>query len=76
MISYRQRKGKVYVSYISWLIYMTFKFLKHNLETEGKLAKLLLNAVWDENVQKARKLIHRGADPNWIYNGGNGDDVD
>ena len=69
MISYRQRKGKVYVSYISWLIYMTFKFLKHNLETEGKLAKLLLNAVWDENVQKARKLIHRGADPNWIYNG-------
>ena len=49
--------------------YMTFKFLKHNLEKEGKLAKLLLNAVWDENVANARKLIHRGADPNWIYNG-------
>jgi len=51
------------------LNYMTFKFLKHNLEKEGKLAKLLLNAVWDENVANARKLIHRGADPNWIYNG-------
>lgn len=48
---------------------MILKFLKHNQEKEGKLAKLLLNAVWDENVYNARKLIHRGADPNWIYNG-------
>jgi len=46
-----------------------FKFLKHNQDTEGKLAKQLLNAVWDEDVERARKLIHRGADPNWIYNG-------
>lgn len=48
---------------------MILRFLKHNDELEGKLAKLLLNAVWDENVNRARKLIRRGADPNWIYNG-------
>ncbi len=48
---------------------MMLKFLKHNHEWEGKLAKRLLNAVWDENVSEARKLIRRGADPNWIYNG-------
>lgn len=60
MISYGQEKG---------LIHMILKFLKHNDEWEGQLAKRLLNAVWDENVAEARKLIHRGADPNWIYNG-------
>lgn len=48
---------------------MILRFLKHNDELEGKLAKLLLNAVWDEDVNRARKLIRRGADPNWIYNG-------
>lgn len=48
---------------------MMMKFLKQNQEWEGKLAKRLLNAVWDENVTEARRLIHRGADPNWIYNG-------
>lgn len=48
---------------------MILKFLKHNHETEGILAKQLLNAVWDEDVRRARKAIHRGANPNWIYNG-------
>lgn len=48
---------------------MILKFLKHNHETEGILAKQLLNAVWDEDVRRARKAIQRGADPNWIYNG-------
>ena len=33
------------------------------------MAKRLLNAVWDENVVLARRLIQGGADPNWIYNG-------
>ena len=55
-----ERKGKSRKD-LPRLNYMTFKFLKHNLEKEGKLAKLLLNAVWDENVANARKLIHRGA---------------
>lgn len=48
---------------------MMLRFLKHNTELEGKLAKLLLNAVWDEDIRRAKKLIRRGADPNWIYNG-------
>jgi len=48
---------------------MMLRLLKYNQEKEGKLAKRLLNAVWDENVKEARKLIHCGADPNWIYNG-------
>lgn len=48
---------------------MILKFLKHNHEIEGVLAKQLLNAVWDEDVTRARKVLHRGADPNWIYNG-------
>lgn len=47
---------------------MILKFFKHN-ETEGKLAKQLLNAVWDENVMQARRVIKRGGDPNWIFNG-------
>lgn len=48
---------------------MILKFLKRNRGVEGKLAKHLLNAVWDEDVKTARRLIARGADPNWIYNG-------
>lgn len=60
LISYGQQKG---------LIHMMLRLLKHNQELEGKLAKQLLNAVWDGQVKEARRLIHRGADPNWIYNG-------
>lgn len=45
------------------------KFLKYNYELEGQLAKELLNAVWGEDVRRAKKLICKGADPNWIYNG-------
>ncbi len=48
---------------------MILRLLKHNQEWEGKLAKRLLNAVWDENVAEAKRLIRHGADPNWIYNG-------
>lgn len=48
---------------------MILKLLKRNYEMEGMLAKQLLNAVWDEDVKKARILIGFGADPNWIYNG-------
>lgn len=48
---------------------MILKFLKHNLEQEGSMAKQLLNAVWNEDVKKAKKLIQQGADPNWIFNG-------
>lgn len=48
---------------------MKRKHLKYNHELEGKLAKQLLNAVWNEDVRLARKLIRKGADPNWIYNG-------
>lgn len=36
---------------------------------EQQLAKQLLNAVWDENVSKVKRLLIAGADPNWIYNG-------
>ena len=48
---------------------MILKFLKRNHEIEGVLAKRLLNAVWDEDVVMAHRLILKGADPNWIYNG-------
>lgn len=33
------------------------------------LAKKLLNAVWNKEVEKAREAILEGADPNWIING-------
>ncbi len=48
---------------------MMLQLLKRNQDLEGKMAKRLLNAVWDENVVLARRLIQGGADPNWIYNG-------
>lgn len=36
---------------------------------ERFLAKQLLNAVWDENVEQAMLVLEAGADPNWIFNG-------
>jgi hypothetical protein len=48
---------------------MILKLLRHNMGTEGSMAKQLLNAVWNEDVKKARALIQKGADPNWIFNG-------
>lgn len=36
---------------------------------ERKLAKYLLNAVWEEDVAKAKRAMIAGADPNWIFNG-------
>ncbi|MEG0274476.1 hypothetical protein [Amedibacillus sp. YH-ame10] len=36
---------------------------------ERTLAKQLLNAVWDENVELATIVLEAGADPNWIFNG-------
>lgn len=35
----------------------------------NKLAKQLLNAVWEEDLQAAKTAIDQGADPNWIFNG-------
>lgn len=37
--------------------------------TEKKLAKKLLNAVWNENLWDVREALALGADPNWIFNG-------
>lgn len=48
---------------------MILRFLKRNVGSEGELAKQLLNAVWDEHVAQAKRCIHQGACPNWIYNG-------
>ena len=48
---------------------MILKLLRHNIGNEGSMAKQLLNAVWNEDVKKARALIQKGADPNWIFNG-------
>ncbi len=39
------------------------------MRSEKYLAKQLLNAVWDENIEKAKSMIMEGADPNWIFNG-------
>lgn len=36
---------------------------------ERKIAKQLLNAVWDEDVERVRELVEIGADPSWIFNG-------
>ena len=37
--------------------------------TENKLAKKLLNAVWEEDLNAAELAIYEGADPSWIFNG-------
>ncbi len=37
--------------------------------TENKLAKKLLNAVWEEDLTAAELAIYEGADPSWIFNG-------
>ena len=37
--------------------------------TENRLAKELLNAVWESDCVKARQAIDKGADPSWIFNG-------
>lgn len=36
---------------------------------EQKLAHLLLNAVWQEDVATAKKALLLGADPSWKFNG-------
>lgn len=36
---------------------------------ERMLAKQLLNAVWDEDEAKVKRVLLEGADPNWIFNG-------
>lgn len=36
---------------------------------ERKLAKELLNAVWNEDSRKLERVLREGADPNWIFNG-------
>lgn len=37
--------------------------------TEQKLARLLLDAVWEENISVAKKTLLNGANPNWNFNG-------
>lgn len=34
-----------------------------------KLAKELLNAVWNEDYERVEDLMQLGADPNWVFNG-------
>lgn len=36
---------------------------------ETKMAKELLNAVWNMNAKRVEELLDFGADPNWIFNG-------
>lgn len=36
---------------------------------ERKLAKELLNAVWNEDLRELERVLSYGADPNWIFNG-------
>lgn len=36
---------------------------------ERTLAKQLLNAVWEEDVELASIVLEAGGDPNWIFNG-------
>lgn len=39
------------------------------MKQERKLAKELLNAVWNDDVARAQELIEFGADPSWVFNG-------
>ena len=39
------------------------------MKDEKKLAKQLLDAVWDEDVARVKRILVEGADPNWIFNG-------
>ncbi|MEG0841968.1 MAG: hypothetical protein RSF69_05495 [Erysipelotrichaceae bacterium] len=39
------------------------------MSNTNKVAKELLNAVWNEDVTKAREALFLGASPNWIFNG-------
>ncbi len=36
---------------------------------ERKMAKELLNAVWNNDTDRVKELLDFGADPNWIFNG-------
>lgn len=36
---------------------------------ERKMAKELLNAVWNKETKRIEELLDFGADPNWIFNG-------
>ena len=36
---------------------------------ERRLARELLNAVWEKDVERAEELLDFGADANWIFNG-------
>lgn len=36
---------------------------------ERRLAKELLDAVWNEDADKVKELIEFGANPSWIFNG-------
>ncbi len=36
---------------------------------EQQLAHLLLNAVWEEDVAMAKRVLLQGGDPSWRFNG-------
>ena len=39
------------------------------MNEERKIALALLNAVWNEDIEKVRLFIEQGANPSWIFNG-------
>ena len=39
------------------------------MKRERRLATIMLNAVWNEDVRGLRRALRMGADPNWIFNG-------
>lgn len=40
-----------------------------DLMNECKLAKALLNAVWESDIVYVERLLELGAEPNWVFNG-------
>lgn len=39
------------------------------MKKDKELARELLNAVWEGNVEEVNKVLQEGASPNWIFNG-------
>lgn len=39
------------------------------MNAERRIAMTLLNAVWNEDIQKVKDALDMGADPSWCFNG-------